>query len=375
MAIAPGIYNTGTATVASGGLTVSFQGVTNLQAAIRPGDRFGGHVGFGIRIATVGADTVTLAHPWPGAAQTAAPYEIVFTPYDLSYREEFYDIIKRYGRGALPGIAEVDGDLNTILYGTGTNTFARTALTAFARTLLDDGDAGAARQTLGFGDFGLTTAAITVTDANNAPLGSFSGFDGTETTAAAANFPALGGGSTPRRWGLATYGESTRTTQIATEVYGVGTTRGRTFVRVKHDSTWYPWREIGWQADVDAKFDKSGGSVSGTIDLSLSGLTGWHFQSLTQASIANGAAYNFPDGSGMALVTEINNGQSALFIMGGDSIVIAAQTGGTPSYSTSPSPSTGMWGAGRSGGHYYLINNRGGPVTLSTMFFRTRDTA
>lgn len=124
MAIAPGIYNTGTATVASGGLTVSFQGVANLQAAIRPGDRFGGHVGFGIRIAAVGTDTVTLAHPWPGAAQTAAPYEIVFTPYDLSYREELYEIIKRYGRGALPAMAELVGEDGAIPVFTGPQTMS-----------------------------------------------------------------------------------------------------------------------------------------------------------------------------------------------------------------------------------------------------------
>src|SRR5690606_4188214 len=124
MAIAPGIYNTGTATVASGGLTVSFQGVPNLQAAIRPGDRFGGHVGFGIRIAAVGTDSVTLAHPWPGAAQTAAPYEIVFTPYDLSYREEFYEIIKRYGRGALPAMAELVGEDGAIPVFTGPQTMS-----------------------------------------------------------------------------------------------------------------------------------------------------------------------------------------------------------------------------------------------------------
>lgn len=124
MAIAPGIYNTGTATVASGGLTVSFQGVANLQAAIRPGDRFGGHVGFGIRIAAVGTDSVTLAHPWPAAAQTAAPYEIVFTPYDLSYREEFYEIIKRYGRGALPAMAELVGEDGAIPVFTGPQTMS-----------------------------------------------------------------------------------------------------------------------------------------------------------------------------------------------------------------------------------------------------------
>lgn len=149
MDLADGIFNTGTATVAAGGTTVTFQGAPNLQAAVRKGDRFGSHVGLPIRILEVASNTATLAYPWPGPAQTAAPYEIVFSPYDLAYRKEFSEIIDRYGRGSLPGLAEVDGALDTILYGTGPNTFARTALTPFARTLLDDANGAAMYGTLG----------------------------------------------------------------------------------------------------------------------------------------------------------------------------------------------------------------------------------
>jgi hypothetical protein len=34
-----------------------------------------------------------------------------------------------------------------------------------------------------------------------------------------------------------------RLVQIATEVFGLGTVKGRTFIRVRHD-TWQPWQEI-----------------------------------------------------------------------------------------------------------------------------------
>lgn len=149
MDLVDGIFNTGTATVAANGTTVTFQNAPNLQTAVRKGDRFGGHRGLGVRILAVGTNTVTLAAPWPGPAQTAAAYEIVFSPYDLNYRKEFYDIIERYGRGALPAMAELALVADTLPYGNGTGSMALTALTEFARTLLDDENAAAAQATLG----------------------------------------------------------------------------------------------------------------------------------------------------------------------------------------------------------------------------------
>lgn len=51
----------------------------------------------------------------------------------------------------LTTIEALTGTLNTMLYFTGTDVAALTALTAFARTLLDDGDAATMRGTLGLG--------------------------------------------------------------------------------------------------------------------------------------------------------------------------------------------------------------------------------
>ncbi|MBP0439423.1 hypothetical protein [Tianweitania sediminis] len=87
MADWPGIYNSGSATVEADGTTVVFQNAGNLAQAVRPGDRFGGHWGLLVRIASVSATTITLAAPWPGPSQTEEPYEIVFTPYDSGYRQ------------------------------------------------------------------------------------------------------------------------------------------------------------------------------------------------------------------------------------------------------------------------------------------------
>lgn len=149
MDLADGIYNTGTATVAANGTTVTFQGATNLQASVRKGDRFGGHRGLGMRITDVGATTVTLAAPWPGPAQTAAPYEIVFTPYDPIYREEFNDIIRLYGRGAIPAMAELTLAADKGFHATGPNTLATHDLTAHARSFLATANGGATYGVLG----------------------------------------------------------------------------------------------------------------------------------------------------------------------------------------------------------------------------------
>lgn len=49
----------------------------------------------------------------------------------------------------LSGIAATSPTANTMIYATGNDVFATTALTAFARTLLDDGNAATARATIG----------------------------------------------------------------------------------------------------------------------------------------------------------------------------------------------------------------------------------
>jgi len=67
--------------------------------------------------------------------------------------------------------------------------------------------------------------------------------DISEATAVSWNLPALGGTDT-RAWVCHTYGQAARTVQQATEILGVGTTRGRTFIRVRQASTWYSWVEL-----------------------------------------------------------------------------------------------------------------------------------
>lgn len=94
-----GVYNTGTATVAAGGTTVTIAGAGNLQALVSVGDTFRWN-GLEVRIIDIPTgSTLTLLQGWPGAALNASPYEIAFTPYDSGYREGVQEILDRFGSG------------------------------------------------------------------------------------------------------------------------------------------------------------------------------------------------------------------------------------------------------------------------------------
>ncbi|MBB4002643.1 hypothetical protein [Aurantimonas endophytica] len=116
---------------------------------------------------------------------------------------------------------------------------------------------------------------------------------------------------------------------------------------------------------------KAGDTVSGPLNLSMLPTANWHFTSTTTVSVANGAGLNFPTGSGFAVVTDNNNGNTGTFIMGGGEIKLAGQSGTT--FVNGGSPSLGFIGCGFVGGVYYLVNNRGGTVGLSAMIFKTRN--
>jgi len=98
---------------------------------------------------------------------------------------------------------------------------------------------------LGIGGDALNYSA---TDLNNAPLGSYARFEGTQANASVYNFPVVTTTSSSLvAFEAITFGQggsASRTVQIASEVFGVSSGRGRTFVRVKHDTNWFPWREL-----------------------------------------------------------------------------------------------------------------------------------
>jgi len=105
-----------------------------------------------------------------------------------------------------------------------------------------------------FNQYGLGANGTNLANADNAVLGSNNAtrFDD-NTAAVSGNYPDVGisSGSGPVWWNLVTYGIHNRTTQVATEVFGLGgRPKGETFTRVKHD-TWGPWVQNIFASDAN----------------------------------------------------------------------------------------------------------------------------
>lgn len=95
-----------------------------------------------------------------------------------------------------------------------------------------------------FGIGAADNVANNTLDLNAAPYGSFIKTESVESDATRYNRPVTGtAGTTAVCFDVLTFGLAGRTTQYATQLFAAGG-RGRTWIRVQHDTTWYPWREV-----------------------------------------------------------------------------------------------------------------------------------
>lgn len=105
------------------------------------------------------------------AKTTPVPADIIYVGDSADSFEEvkstIEEIISAYP--ALISIAELTTVANQMIYTTGANTYATTSLTVFARSLLDDASASAARTTLGL-EIGVNVQAYSLALANIAAL-------------------------------------------------------------------------------------------------------------------------------------------------------------------------------------------------------------
>jgi len=131
-----------------------------------------------------------------------------------------------------------------------------------------------AGRVLQVGSFGIGSGSVDAgsTNANSLQLGGFFSYETTETAAATLNLPALGGtGTSARHWQVITQGNSTLRTQIATEVKGVGTTKGRMFSRV-FETDWTAWQEMATQASLEAQAATLNARMDEIQSIALAGL-------------------------------------------------------------------------------------------------------
>lgn len=125
--VLPSTYTVGTATVDAEGVNVTGQntfwgtgqGGGNGNPVL-PGDFFGTHVGFAVRILDVIDDThLVLANPWPGDSQAAAPYEVMLTSDMARVQESTRRLLQQLQNGNIEAFTGLEGAADRIPMFTG----------------------------------------------------------------------------------------------------------------------------------------------------------------------------------------------------------------------------------------------------------------
>lgn len=124
----------GTVTVEADGVTVTGQGVS--WASVREGDFFGSHRGLAVPIEKIEGNVITLAYPWRGPAQNAAPYAIQPKADAVRFAKTVRELIEMLAGGELHAIAAAGSAPNKMPYYTGDGAAALTDLSARARDYL-----------------------------------------------------------------------------------------------------------------------------------------------------------------------------------------------------------------------------------------------
>lgn len=170
----PTRYNVGTATVAANGTAVTGQG-TAWAAALKPGDLFGVHRGLSVPIASINSNTsLTLAYSWPGAAQSAAAYDIQLTPPSVGVMEGVRVLLEQLGNGNLQALAGLTSAADRIAYFNGPGSTALANFTAIGRSFLALTGGGAGKLPILNGATGVSLRDLvgTVAQAGGVPTGS-----------------------------------------------------------------------------------------------------------------------------------------------------------------------------------------------------------
>lgn len=209
----PSVYQDGTATISANGTVVTGQG-TLWTKSLQPGDFFGVHKGYAIRILSVDTDTqLTLANPWPGGAQTAAAYEIMLQSDNARMQETSRQLLQTLIGGSLMAFAALTGVAGAVPYFTGAGAMSLIQTSTVGRSLMSATDAPAARTALALGtvatqNTGTSGNAVPILNAANTwgatqIIGPASGDAQLRLNAAAGNNRVIfGQTASGNRWGL-----------------------------------------------------------------------------------------------------------------------------------------------------------------------------
>lgn len=143
-------YASGTITIAANATSVIGSGTAWQAAGFAAGDLLfaDGYIGL---VGSVQSDTaLTLAQPWRGGALTAAAYRLRYQGDGSRISAQARQLIELLGgSGNLETLGKISGGADRLAYFTGPGQMTTTALTPFARTLLDDLNQSTALATLG----------------------------------------------------------------------------------------------------------------------------------------------------------------------------------------------------------------------------------
>ncbi|OJF97563.1 gp53-like domain-containing protein [Pararhizobium antarcticum] len=142
-------YNTGTASIANVGTSVTGQGTSWLTSGLQAGDLFWA-AGLAVRIASVNSNTsLTLAYGWPGTTRATDTYEVRFTPDATRILAAARELIDMLGNGNVASIAALTSAANKVPYYTGAGASALADFKLKGRDIVNTADMAALLAKLG----------------------------------------------------------------------------------------------------------------------------------------------------------------------------------------------------------------------------------